>query len=94
MKLADITDLSSMPKLTDPEHRDVKMILMMYSLESFLFKRLNQGSREKDQSVVNTLGPFAVALTKIINNIQRERTDKMNGPFVCYSGIALTESVI
>jgi hypothetical protein len=31
--------------------------------------RLNQSSRAQDTSVIKTLGPFAVALTRIINNV-------------------------
>ena len=69
MKLAGITDLDKIPKLTDPEHNDVKIILMLYSLESFLFKRLNQSSRDKDIDSITSLGPFAVALTMIINHV-------------------------
>lgn len=41
LKLAGIEDLDCVPELTDPESIDVKVILIMYSLESFLFKRLN-----------------------------------------------------
>ena len=69
LKLAGITNLKIVPILTDPEHRDVKLILTMYSLESFLFRRLNESSREQDTLAIDTLGPFAVSLTKIINNI-------------------------
>ena len=67
---------------------------MMYSLESFLFHRLNLGSREQDTSIILTLGPFAVALSKVINNIQKNRADKIIGPFVCYSGMALDQELI
>ena len=66
-----------MPNTTDPEHKDVKAIIFMYSLDSFLFGRLNQISRDKDPSAVQTLGPFAVALTKIINKVQRNRNDRI-----------------
>ena len=45
-KLAGIDNLDRMPKLTDPESIDVKVILIFYSLESFLFKKLNSSSRE------------------------------------------------
>ena len=69
MKLSGIEDLKRVPKLTDAESVDVKVILMMYSLESFLFRRLNQSSRAQDTDVISTLGPFAVALTKIINHV-------------------------
>ena len=80
--------------MKDPEHEDVKAILVMYSLESFLFSRINQCSREQETSAVETLGPFAVALTTIINQIESKRQDKRIGPFTCYSGMALPNSVV
>ena len=46
LQLGGITNLDKVPRLTDPDHIEVKIILIMYSLESFLFKRLNQSSRE------------------------------------------------
>lgn len=94
MKLAGISDLDTVPQLTDPEHNDVKLVLMMYSLESFLFKRLNQSSRDKDIEAIKTLGPFSVALTRIINNVQSNRKDRMEGPFTCYSGLAISKTMI
>ena len=62
-----IDDLNKIPNTTDPEHKDVKAIIFMYFLDSFLFGRLNKISRDKDSTAVETLGPFAVALTKVIN---------------------------
>ena len=46
LKTAEIFDLDQVPKLEEPEHSHVKTILIMYSLNCFLFGRLNQGSRE------------------------------------------------
>lgn len=40
-KLAGVSDKNKVPQLDDPESQDVKIILLLYSLESFLFKRLN-----------------------------------------------------
>ena len=62
LELSGIKNLDTIPKLTDPESIDVKVILNFYSLESFLFKKLNRSSREQDISVISTIGPFAVAL--------------------------------
>ena len=89
LKAAGVNDFDRVPNTSDPEHPDVKAILFMYSLDSFLFDRLNQSSRDQDSSVVETLGPFAVALTKIINRVERNRKDKFTDPFVCYRGISL-----
>lgn len=82
-------DLDTVPKTSDPDHKDVKTCLFIYSMESFLYKRINQISREKDISSIETLGPFAVVLGRIIEQAQRNRIDKINGPFEVYRGIAL-----
>ena len=75
MKLAGITNLRVVPELEDPESLDVKIILLLYSLDSFLFRTLNEGSRNQNTALIATLGPFAVALTKIVNHVQVNRQD-------------------
>ena len=69
LKVSGITKLHIVPITDDPEHQDVKAIIFMYSLDCFLYTRLNKISRDKDSSAIDTLGPFAVALTKIINSV-------------------------
>ena len=46
-KFGGIVDVDKQPNLTDPESEDVKLILTLYSLESFLFRKLNESSREQ-----------------------------------------------
>jgi hypothetical protein len=94
LKVAGIEDLSVIPNTCLPEHADVKSILMIYSLECFLFKRMNQASRDKDSSAVKTLGPYAVAISKIIDSVEFNRRDKIQGKFVCYRGFVLPSKVI
>ena len=69
MLVQGIKDLKKVPVTDKPEHEDVKAALFLYSLQSFLYPRLNKISREKDKSSIMTLGPFAVALTKIIDGV-------------------------
>ena len=61
-----IRDLTRVPNTSDPDHKDVKAILFLYSLDSFLYQRLNQISRNKDASAIPTLGAYSVALTRVI----------------------------
>ena len=67
LKVAKIQDLKKVSVTSNPNHPHVKAILFMYSMESFLYKRVNKISRDKDSSSISTLGPFAVALTRIID---------------------------
>jgi hypothetical protein len=68
--VSGIEDLSLVPNTSDPEHPHVKAILFIYSMESFLFKRLNEASRSKDPHSLKTLGPYATALTMVINQVK------------------------
>ena len=77
-----------------PEHVDVKTILILYSLETFLFQRINESSREQDTTAIESLGPYAVALTMVINQIESKRADRHVGSFICYSGMALPVSLV
>ena len=69
LEVAGVSNLDRVPLLKHPKHNDVKAVMIMYSLDSFLFERLNKCSRDKDNSVIATLGPYAVALTTVINGI-------------------------
>jgi hypothetical protein len=67
LKVAKIRDLRSVPKISSPDHVDTQIIMFMYTMESFLYTKINKVSRDKDASAIKTLGPFTVALTRIIN---------------------------
>jgi hypothetical protein len=94
LKVSGIEDLSKVPVISDPDHPHVKAIVFVYSMESFLFVRLNQISRQKDPSAIETLGPYSVALTFVINSIEQKRTDKIVGQFTCFRGLVLSPNII
>ena len=73
-------------------HDDAKFIMRLYSMETFLFRILNRACREKDTSRIKTLGPFAVALSRIIDSKKRNQTDKdaIKGRFSVYRCMSLT----
>ena len=48
LKVAKIENLDEVPVYTDPYHPHVKACMFMYSMESFLYKRINKLSRDKD----------------------------------------------
>ena len=45
VKFGGIVDIDKKPNLNDPDSEDVKLVLSMYSLDSFLYRRLNESSR-------------------------------------------------
>ena len=54
--------------LRDTSHRITQFLLYLHSQETFLYKDLKKASREKDQSKIMTLGPYALALSYILTN--------------------------
>jgi hypothetical protein len=89
LNTAGISDLKKVPNTSDPNHQDVKTIMFIYSMETFLYTRLNKIQRDKDTSSILTLGPFAVALTRIIDKAKRNKKDQIKGEFTTYRGISL-----
>ena len=82
------------PVTNDANHKDVQTILKLYSLQSFLFKTLNRACREKDTSVIDTLGPFAHSLMTIIDEANPSRQDRITGPFELFRGLKLDKEEV
>ena len=70
LKVAKVENLKAVPVTSDPKHPHVKAAMFLYSIESFIYKRINKISREKEKSSILTLGPFAAVLTRIIEQAQ------------------------
>merc|ERR1711935_952757 len=54
--------------LSNPDHDFVKLILYIYSMQTFIYKEMNLASRTKDLSKIEFYGPFASALVFIIHS--------------------------
>ena len=65
-ELGGITDLETIPNTSDPHSIDVKIAMYIYSMESFLVYTLNKVSRDKNSGYIDTLGPYAVLISRII----------------------------
>jgi hypothetical protein len=51
-------------------HPVTQLLLIIYSLESFIYKSLNKACRLKDSTKIDTLGPYAHVMSSIeINTI-------------------------
>ena len=59
--------------LSDPNHKAVRHIIYIYSMESFIYADLNKVCREKDTSKIKFYGAFAAALSFIINSANQNR---------------------
>jgi hypothetical protein len=54
--------------LENLQHPITKFILYLHTLETFLYKDLKTASREKDESKIMTLGPYALVLSYILSS--------------------------
>jgi len=61
--------------LSNPNHEFVKLMLYIYSMQTFIFKEMNRASRNKDQTKIPYYGPFASALGYIIHSASSKRKD-------------------
>jgi len=66
LEVVGIKDFDSVPDIRDPQGPDTKAAMYMYSMESFLYIRINKVLREKDDQSVKTLGPYAALISRVI----------------------------
>ena len=52
-----------MDDLKSPDSPITKLIMIIYSLESFIVYNLNQAERDKDSTKILSFGPYSLALT-------------------------------
>lgn len=66
-KVSGIDDLDRVPNTSDPNTKDVKICMYIWSMESFIYKVINKASRENNSSYIRTLGPYAVLISRVIS---------------------------
>ena len=54
--------------LKNSSHKITQLLIYIYTQENFLYKELKKASREKNESRIMTLGPYAFALSFILAN--------------------------
>ena len=93
-KLADAGNLDkplTAKILSDPTHKVVKLIMYIYSMESFIYEDLNRATRDKDHSKIKFYGAFAAALSFILYSATKNRSDlKVSEAVTLYRGIKLS----
>ena len=87
--LNDDMDTTLTPKvLSDPNHKAVRHIIYIYSMESFIYAKLNRVCREKDKSQIKFYGAFAAALSFIIHSANHNRiTNKLQNTTTLFRGV-------
>ena len=77
--------------LSDPNHRVVKHLVYIYSMQCFVFEELNRVCRQKDKSMIKFYGAYAAALSFIINSANRNRFgNKLQKSTTLFRGVKLT----
>jgi len=81
--------------LSDPKHTVPLMFLNMYSMETFLYKSLNDASRYGKRAKIDTLGPYAQCMNTIVQKAIGKRKNELNRRnfknLNLYRGSCLTE---
>ena len=98
-KIADLGDDFDKPLtpniLSNPEHKAVKHIMYIYSMESFIYTDLNVVCREKDKSKIKYFGAFAAALSFIIHCANQNRVkDKLQDVTTLYRGVKMPKTEV
>ena len=62
----DVNEILSYKEIQDPKYGVTKIIMFIYSMETHIPYDLNAASRNQDLSKIETLGPFAAALSYIV----------------------------
>ena len=78
----------------DPKSLTNKSIFKLYSLETFLYWKLNQCARGQKEEGIDNMGCFACVLSKALEIANRYRQDQISSvitkQFVVYRGLSLT----
>ena len=76
--------------MRDPEHKITQFLLYLHTQETFLYKDLKKASRDKDESKIITLGPYALVLSFIL--LKRKSSQKSKVNFV-YRGMYISKKL-
>lgn len=88
-EMADLKKPLSPKILGDPNHKFVKTLLYIYSMESFVFSAMNKASRQKDVSKIEFYGPLASALGFIVH-CSNQKQIGFKEEFLVYRGLKLS----
>lgn len=70
------------------------VILYIYSMETFLPQLIDDASWNRDETRIDTLGPFVLALHEIVYRANNKRHDVMRGQFSVFRGMQLSAEMV
>ena len=73
--------------MKNSSHKVTQFLLYLHTQETFLYKDLKKASREKDESKIMSLGPYALALSYILSKSKPKSKSEVQ--FV-YRGMRIT----
>ncbi len=76
--------------LSDPSNKFVKMLIYIYSMQTFIFSEMNRASRAKDVSKIQFYGPLASALSFVIHSGNKQQTD-LAKQFTVFRGLQISQ---
>lgn len=76
--------------LSDSTNPITKLILYLYSMESFIYTDLNRACRSKDPKAIKYYGAFSAALSFIIDNANKNKGQKNNKTNLFFRGLKMT----
>jgi len=68
--------------------------MFIYSLEPQIYKTLNWALRDKVGTMLDSVGPFAAALSEITTHCDKNRGDCMKEDFTVYRGFSTNQNEI
>ena len=66
------------------------MVILLYSMDTFIVDALNKATMEQDESKIQNLGPLAITLRSILYGAKDNRGSE--GEIIAYRGIVASES--
>lgn len=80
--------------LSNPDHDFVKILVYIYSMESFVYKEVNNTSRVKDFNKIKYYGAFASALGYIVHCGNQKNKKGCAVPSEVYRGVRISPEAL
>lgn len=79
LNIQPTTEPIDMGDISNADNPSTRALFQIYSLETWLFREINNASRTKNSRKVQSLGPFAALIGVAMDNAQRSRKDSILG---------------